>query len=107
MTAGYDALVDVGPATPPPAWCLPSAEPDVWTRSDEDGGTRACAWVRNLGGDVWISCEDVVLHGRVLRSSPRIFGTEEPLVGWTVSQARELARQIVAAAELIDQAVTR
>lgn len=96
--------VDVGPATPPPNWCLTGAQPDVWTRSDEAGGMPVFAWVRNISGDVWIGCEDQIVDGRVLRSAPRIFGTEEPSHGWTAEQALELAAQLVAAVDLIGQA---
>lgn len=92
-TAGRHDLVDVGPATPAPSWCLPDTEPD----------RGPVVWAHVLDG-VWISCEDEVIDGRVWRSSPRIFGTEEPCSGWTAVQARELARQLVAAADLIDQA---
>lgn len=34
--SGRDTRVDVGPATPPPAWCLPGAEPDVCILGTEE-----------------------------------------------------------------------
>lgn len=98
------ALVDVGPATPAPAWCLPGAEPDWMTRTAAAGAEQVCMWNRSVGGSgVHIGCEDEVVGGRVLRSESRVFGTEEPRSGWTARQARELARQLVTAADLIDQ----
>lgn len=100
------ALVDVGPATPPPSWCLPGAEPD-WENCHcpvGNGGGQLCVWSRSVGANcVLIGCEDKVVDGRVLRSEPRVFGIEVPRSGWTAAQARELARQLVAAADLIDQ----
>jgi len=101
------ALVDVGPATPPPSWCLPDAEPEWSRRTDEHGGGQFCTWDRMVDGELWVGCRDEIVESRVLRSQPRIFGTEEPGDGWTVAQARELARQLLAAADLVDQAVSR
>lgn len=102
------ALVDVGPATPPPSWCAPDTEPDWMDRTASAGGGQVCVWNHAVGnGDVWIGCDDQVIGGRVLRSEPRIFGTDEPTIGWTAGQARELAVQLVAGADLIDAAVTR
>lgn len=100
----HDAT-DVGAAPQPPAWCAPGAEPD-WARIPaEHGGGLVGVWERKLDGcDVWISCEDQIVGGRVLRSAPRIFGTEEPRDGWTAEQALELAAQLVAAVDLIGQA---
>lgn len=101
-------LMDIGPATPPPAWCLPGREPVWGNLAAEHGGGQICMWDRNLDGpDLWISCEDTVLDGRVLRSPPRIFGTEEPEDGWTAEQARELAANLIAAADLIDGVAPR
>lgn len=96
-------LVDVGPATPPPRWC-PEAEPDWQTRSGRDGGGQFCTWTRTVDGELWISCYDEIICGRVMRSQPRIYGTEEPREGWTAEEARELARELIAAADLIDGA---
>lgn len=103
MTTNSHDMTDVGAAPQPPAWCLPGAEPD-WARIPaEHGGGQSAIWERQLdGGDVWISCEDKLVAGRVLRSAPRIYGTEEPRDGWTAEQARELARQLVAAADILD-----
>lgn len=101
---------DIGPATPPPAWCLPDAVPDWVNFTPEFGGGQGATWDRSLGSGVslasWVSigCTDRVIDGRVMRSAPRIFGTEEPRDGWTVAEARELAAQLVAAADLIEGA---
>ncbi|OBK82140.1 hypothetical protein A5649_09805 [Mycolicibacter heraklionensis] len=99
----HDTLTDVGAAPQPPAWCEPGAEPDWSLIPAEHGGGLVGIWERKLdGGDVWISCEDKLVDGRVLRSAPRIFGTEEPRDGWTAEEARGLARQLVAAADILD-----
>lgn len=105
MRAMYDdadSLVDVGAATPPPRWC-PDAKPDWQTRTDRNGGGQFATWTRSVE-ELWISCHDEVISGRVLRSQPRIFGTEEPGDGWTAEQARELAGDLITAADLIDGA---
>jgi hypothetical protein len=53
---------------------------------------------------VYVGCDDIVVGGRVLRSESRIYGIEEPADGWTPAQGRDLARQLMAAADLIDWA---
>lgn len=106
-TPSRHALADIGPATPAPSWCLPDAMPDWLRRTEKYGGGQICVWERALDDGVYIVCEDEVMRGRVLRSEPRIFGTEEPEQGWTAAEARELAAHLVAAADLIDQALSR
>lgn len=104
--ADYDTLVDVGPATPPPSWCLPDAVPDWSSVACERGAAPVCIWGRvvNFGGSsVWVSCEDQVIGGRVLRSAPRILGAVDR-DRCTPAQARDLARCLLAAADLIDRA---
>jgi hypothetical protein len=96
-----DQLTDVGPAAPPPAWCAPDARPR-WEQLT-DGGT-VCAWERSVSDDVWISAEDRLVGLRVMRSAPRIFYWEPPVDGVTPAAARQLARHLMTAAEIVDRA---
>ncbi|OBK89446.1 hypothetical protein A5649_13420 [Mycolicibacter heraklionensis] len=105
MTAARPDLVDVGPATPPPAWFPPDALPDWQDRTTQRGVEQFCEWSRDVADGVAIACSDVVVAGRVMRSTPRVHMTDEPpAAGWTVQQAREVAARIIAAADFIDQA---
>lgn len=40
------AATDIGPATPPPAWCEPGTEPSWDNLTDEFGGGMVCQWSR-------------------------------------------------------------
>jgi hypothetical protein len=71
-------LTDVGPATPPPSWCLPGTEPRWERLTEKHGGGTACFWSRDMSDGVWIECEDRVINGRVMRSEPRIMHWEPP-----------------------------
>jgi hypothetical protein len=85
-------LTDVGPATPPPAWCLPDAEPRWERLTEEFGGGTVCSWTRTVSDDVWVAAEDRVIDGRVMRTQPRIVYWEPPADGVTCAQARETRR---------------
>jgi hypothetical protein len=100
MTHDTDNLSDVGPATPPPAWCEPGAAGE-WQQLVE--GDMVCTWGRDLG-DVWISCDDRIENGRVLRSAPAIHYSEEPGLGGGIDAvaARRLAAKLLNAADLLD-----
>ena len=105
MTINQTAT-DIGPSTPAPNWCLPGAEPS-WDKLT-DGGTVA-TWSRSFppddpGADVWIQCEDSIIDGRVVRTAPRIHLFESPRDGLTQTQAVELARALMAAADVITSA---
>ncbi len=74
MTIDTTNLTDVGPAPTPPPWCEPGTAGE-WQQLVE-GGT-VCTWTRDIG-DVWVSCDDNVEGGRILRSAPGIHYGEEP-----------------------------
>jgi hypothetical protein len=93
---------DVGPAAAAPPWCLPDVEP-LWDRlTAEHGGHMICTWTREFGG-VWIEAEDKVVDGRVLRSAPRIQMSQPGAQGVDPGQARELARALMSAANVLDE----
>lgn len=101
MTAEESTLVDVGPATPPPSWCLPDAVP-TWQRLTERfGGIVVCSWERKVSDDVWIECDDRVVGGRVMRAAPRIHYFDPGTEGIGCVQARALADALIAAADVI------
>jgi hypothetical protein len=62
-------LIDVGPATAPPDWCLPGTE-GLWETLTEGRGT-VCLWSRDFAAGVWIEAEDRIIGGRVMRSPRR------------------------------------
>ncbi|MGO9226586.1 MAG: hypothetical protein ACLP5J_08980 [Mycobacterium sp.] len=103
-----DNATDVGPATPPPAWCQPGTE-GQWDRLVEDyGGGITCRWARyfppdEMTADVWIECEDRIEDGRVLRSPPRIGYTEPSRNGLDAAGARRLAAELLNAANILDE----
>jgi hypothetical protein len=108
MTTNQDAT-DMGPATPAPNWCLPGAEPSWDKLTDEYGGGAVATWSRSFpsndpGDDVWIQCEDSISDGRVRRTAPRIHLYESPRDGLTQPEAVELARALMAAAEVMTSA---
>jgi hypothetical protein len=108
MTINQDPT-DMGPATPPPNWCLPGAEPSWDKLTDEYGGGMVATWSRSFppddsGADVWIQAEDSIVDGRVRRTAPRIHLYESPRDGLTQPQAVELARALMAAADVITSA---
>jgi hypothetical protein len=109
MTIDNDHLHDVGPATPPPAWCAPDTEPSWDTLTDEYGGGTLCTWTRNFpdadDADVWIVAEDRVVGGRVMRSAPRIHVAEMTAEGVGPVQARRLAAELLNAADLLDEEI--
>jgi hypothetical protein len=95
-------MTDVGPATPPPAWCLPDAEPS-WDLL-ADGGDPLCTWTRNFpepeaAALCWITAEDRIVGGRVIRTAPWI-GTYEHDV-MTAEDARKLAAAFLNAADVL------
>lgn len=94
-------LTDIGPATPPPGWCLPDTEPEWNHLTEQAGGGAVCSWERRVSDDVWIAAEDRIIEGRVMRSAPRIFYWEPPVEGVTVIRARELAAELIAAADVL------
>jgi len=77
-------LIDVGPATPSPSWCLPDAEPS-WDHqlTEQFGGGTVCTWTRTFPegdphADVWLQAENGIIGGWVMRSAPRIMMFEPP-----------------------------
>jgi hypothetical protein len=92
-------LTDVGPATPPPSWCMPDTEPE-WSRLTDGGDV--CTWTRDVSDDVWVSCDDWLIDGRVVRSAPTIRYWEPPAAGITGGQAKALARALIAADVIAD-----
>jgi hypothetical protein len=96
---------DIGPATPPPAWCTPGTQPS-WDRlTDEHGGGTICTWTRNYpdaaDADVWIQAEDQIVDGRIMRTEPRITVAERESV--TPDEARRLAAALLNAADELDR----
>ncbi|WP_373234884.1 hypothetical protein [Mycobacterium marinum] len=97
---------DVGPAILPPSWCAPGTDPDWERLSEQYGGALACFWVRNFpddNGDVWVKAEDRVIDGRIRRTIPAIHYTESPSEGVTPAQARQLAAELLNAADVLDE----
>jgi hypothetical protein len=94
------ALTDIGPATPPPSWCLPDAVPN-WEERLDIGGP-AGGWCREISVGVWIEAHDRIIDNRMMRSAPRINYSESPCDGITSQQARELAEALIAAADLLE-----
>jgi hypothetical protein len=97
---------DVGPATPAPRWCLPDAEPSLEKVNTQYGGGVISYWSRSFAAedcatDVWIHAEDQVIDGRVMRTAPRIMYWEPPGDGMTAAQARQLAAQLLNAADVL------
>ena len=97
-----DQLTDVGPATPPPAWCLPDAAPR-WEQLT-DGGGNIGMWSRDFG-DVWVACEDTVVDGRVLRTPARIHYFETPRDGIDAATARKVVADLLNAADELEAAL--
>ncbi len=95
MSAEDPSLTDVGPATPPPSWCLPDAVPEWQRLTERFGGGVVCCWVRDVSGGVWITADDRVIDGRVKRSAPRIMYFEPSADGSTCEHARDLAEGLV------------
>ena len=58
-------------------------------------------WERCVGRRVWIAAEDHTLDGNMFRTPPRIFVGEYP-DGLGVVEARELAAELLNAADLLD-----
>lgn len=100
---------DVGPATPAPAWCAPGTMP-VWERlSEQYGGGQECGWYRyfpnyddGVGADVWIRAYDRIVDGRLLRTDAEIHYVEPSSRGVTPAQARQLAAELLNAADVLD-----
>lgn len=95
---------DVGAATAAPAWCLPGAEPTWDQLTEEYSGGSVSTWVRtfpagDVSADVWISCDDRIVEGRVLRTHPRICIHDREM---TRAQARQLAAELLNAADTLD-----
>ena len=99
-----DNTTDIGPApTPtPPAWCEPGATGE-WQQLVKGGAVYA--WTRDVRADMWITCEDRIEAGRVLRSAPRIHVDQSQWIGddgIDPATARQLGSALVAAADLLD-----
>ncbi|WP_142361431.1 hypothetical protein [Mycobacterium ostraviense] len=94
---------DIGPATPPPPWCLPGDTPECGMLTAEFGGGPVCHWERYFGDDVWIAAEDRIVDGRVLRTEATIQYSEPPECGVSPEQARRLAAALVEAADVLDE----
>ncbi len=82
----------------PPDWCEPDAVPD-W--QELATGDTVRMWERVVGRRVWIAAEDHTLDGNVFRTPPRIFAGDYP-DGLSVEEARELAAELLAAADILD-----
>jgi hypothetical protein len=103
-------VTDVGPATPPPSWCLPNVEPVVDKLNQHLGGGIIASWSRDFraadsAADVWIEADDRVIAGRVARTAPRIMYWEPPADGMTAAQARQLAAQLLNAADVLAEQI--
>jgi hypothetical protein len=98
----YSRAEDLGPAPTPPAWCEPGARPDQSSVRMVDGAPIA-AWERCLG-DVWVYCHDTEENGRMVRSAPRIAYNDPPADGLDAAGARQLARELMAAANTLTDA---
>ncbi|MGV0743850.1 hypothetical protein [Mycolicibacterium sp. XJ870] len=98
---------DLGPTVPPPAWCLPGTQPH-W---DVIGSGRSvgvlCTWTRHFpepqdpaSALCWITAEDRIAGGRVIRTAPWI-STDEHEVS-TGEDARKLAAALLNAADVLE-----
>ncbi|MEZ0382156.1 hypothetical protein [Mycobacterium sp. pW045] len=97
MTA---AGADIGAAPQPPSWCLPDAKPDY---GSDKAGNPVTYWDRGVGDYAWIEGQDAVIDGRVFRSA--VIGFSDPpdrKTGLNGTTALQLARELVAAAQLLD-----
>ena len=92
-------VFDVGPT--PPAWTLPGAQPN-WDSLTEDGAS-VLGWTRDFGDQVWIETEDVIKDGQWVRSPAAIVFCEPPRDGVDAAGARQLAAQLLNAADTLDQ----
>ena len=63
-----------------------------------------CCESRDIG-NVWISCDDHTVNGRVLRTAPAIHYSEEPGRGEGINAAaaRRLAAELLNAADILDE----
>lgn len=97
---------DLGPAVPAPSWCEPGTEPAWELPEPGRGGGAVCVWSRTVGDndDVHIMAVDHVTGGRVLRTTPRVWYSIPLRDGLTAAQARQLGRDLVAAADLLEAA---
>ena len=93
-TTATTELTDIGPAIPPPSWCLPGTQPN--TESTGDG--HLWSWTREFE-NTWIACDDQIIDGRVMRTDPQI-GHE--LLTFSAKRAREIARDLIAAADILE-----
>lgn len=84
-----------------PNWCLPDVLPQWDELTERAGGGTVCTWTRDVSEGVWITADDRVIDGRVMRSAPRIYFFEPPAGGVVCEQARELAAGLVAAADIV------
>lgn len=94
------AAIDIGPAPQPPSWCLPDAEPDY---GHDQAGAPVTYWDRGVGEFAWIEGRDRIVDGRVQRSA--VIGFSDPpdrKMGLDGTAALQLARELVAAAQLLD-----
>jgi hypothetical protein len=96
-TATNSQLTDVSPATPPPDWCLPGAVPS--TDSVEADGNQLWHWTRTVSDNVWISCEDKVINGRVMRSQPKIALSDVGMI--SAEEALEIAEELTLAEQIL------
>jgi len=89
---------DFGP-TPPP-WCQPGAKPD-WELTPDGAGILD--WCRDVGG-VWIARADRIdENGEWTHDRGAIYFSEAPRHGLTAAAARQLAAELLAAADLLDR----
>ena len=99
-----DNLTDIGAAPTPPAWCEPGAQPSWDSVTNDSDRIGFASWCRDFD-DVWVSCDDHVENGRILRSAPAIHYSEEPGLGHGIdpAAARRLAAELLNAADILDQ----
>jgi hypothetical protein len=97
-----DSTFDIGP-TPPPL-TLPGAQPN-WDSLTPDG-TTVLAWTRDIGDQVWIAAEDTIAEGQWLRSPAVVGFCEPPRDGLDAAGARQLAAELLNAADELDRLST-
>jgi hypothetical protein len=98
MTTTTTELTDIGPATSPPAWCLPDAVP----LCDQTTEGPVWAWSREIGVQAWVEAEDRIIDGRVMRSAPRIHYSWPTAEGLTPEETREIIWALSAILELVE-----
>jgi len=93
-----DNIGGLGPT--PPAWCEPGTKPD-WNSLTPDGA-GILDWTRDIG-QVWIAGADRIdENGEWTHDVGAIYFSEAPRHGLTAAAARQLAAELLAAADLLD-----